>query len=170
MHNLQHPAIHTSDHPAHTVAHLATQYTHTHAHLHTMYIRNFLRLSVTHTHTHKYKSTRTKAHVRTLSLTHTHTHDTRGVAWGQMMLKAGGTPLLMYVHNDGTSCLYAAAKRGHSAVAEVYVCRGRQREARGRVWAATAHGTWCRGCRQHTTPRRNTLQRTAKYRCSVGSS
>jgi hypothetical protein len=47
------------------------------------------------------------------------------------LLKAGGTTLLMYVHNDGTSCLYAAAKRGHSAVAEVYVCGGRQERREG---------------------------------------
>jgi hypothetical protein len=50
------------------------------------------------------------------------------------------------------------------------MCVGVDRRGERACWAATAHGTWCRGCRQHTTPRCNTLQRTAKYRCSVGPS
>ena len=49
----------------------------------------------------------------------------------------------------------------HTAVVEVGAGGGRQREAGGRVSAATAHGTWCRGCRQHTATRGTTLQRTA---------
>jgi len=65
--------------------------------------------------------------------------------------------LLMCVSKDGASCLYIAAQEGHAAVVEVGVGGGRQREAVGRVLAATAHGTWCRGCRQHSaTPLFNT--------------
>jgi len=79
-------------------------------------------------------------------------------------------PLLMCVMNDGASCLYIAAQNGHAAVVEVGAGGGRQREAVGRASAATAHGTWCRGCRQHTATRGTMLQHTAARGCSVRSS
>ena len=102
--------------------------------------------------------------------TNTHTHDTRGAAWVQVLCKEGGMPLIMCVNHNGCSCLYIAAERGHTAVVEVGAGGGRQREAGGRVSAATAHGTWCRGCRQHTATRGTTLQHTAARCCSVRSS
>jgi len=64
-------------------------------------------------------------------------------------------PLIMCVNKGGASCLYIAAQEGHAAVAKVGAGGGRQREAEGRVSAATAHGTWCRDCRQHTATRGN---------------
>ena len=70
-------------------------------------------------------------------------------------------PLLMCVQKEGASCLHIAAQEGHAAVVEVGAGGGRQREAGGRVSAATAHGTWCRGLGstlQHAAPRYNTLQ------------
>ena len=70
-------------------------------------------------------------------------------------------PLIMCVQKEGVSCLCIAAQGGHAAVVEVGAGGGRQREAGGRVSAATAHGTWCRGCRQYTATRDTTLQRTA---------
>ena len=79
-------------------------------------------------------------------------------------------PLIMCVDTDGWSCLYIAARQGHTAVVEVGAGGGRQREAGWRVSAATAHGTWCRGCRQHTATRGTTLQHTAARCCSVRSS
>jgi len=91
-----------------------------------------LSLSITHTHTH----------------THTHAHDTHGAAWVQVLCKVGGMPLIMCVRDNGCSCLYIAAEQGHTAVVEVGAGGGRQRETGGRVSAATAHGTLCRGCRQ----------------------
>ena len=108
-------------------------------------------LTYTHTNTH----------------THTHAHDTRGAAWVQVLCKEGGMLLIMCVGDDGRSCLYMAAYNGHTAVVEVGAGGGRQREAGGRASAATAHGTWCRGCRQHTAPRGTTLQHTAARCCSV---
>ena len=77
-----------------------------------------------------------------------------------MLCKVGGKTLLMLVDKDGDSCLYMAAQNGHAAVVEVGAGGGRQREAGGPVLASTAHGTWCRGCRQHTATRCNTLQHT----------
>ena len=70
-----------------------------------------LLLSPSHTHTHTHKSTHTYSHM--------HTYDTRGVARVQMLLKAGGAALLMLVRNGGTSCLYTAFEKGHTAVVEV---------------------------------------------------
>ena len=119
-------------------------------------------------------------------------------------------PLIMCVNNNDASCLYIAAENGHAAAAQVGEGGGRQREAGGRVSAATAHmlthtlstslshvqtlaftaaharcahrtthlstaervsaatahGTWCRGCRQHTATRDTTLQHTTNC-CSV---
>jgi len=77
-----------------------------------------------------------------------------------VLCKAGGTRLMMRVLDDGASCLYIAAERGHAAVAEVGAGEGRQREA-GRVLAATANGMCCRGCRQHTATHGTTLQHAA---------
>ena len=111
-------------------------------------------LTYTHTNTHA----------------HTHAHDTRGFAWVQVLCKEGGMPLIMCVNKNGASCLYIAAENGHAAVAEVGACGGRQREVGGRVSAATAHGTWCRGCGQHPATRSTTLQHTAARCCSVRSS
>ena len=37
----------------------------------------------------------------------------------QILLKAGGAVLLMLVRNGGTSCLYTASEKGHSAVIKV---------------------------------------------------
>jgi len=79
-------------------------------------------------------------------------------------------PLIMCLAKDGDSCLYIAAQNGHAAVVEVGAGGGRQREAGGRVSAATAHGTWYRGRRQHTATRGTTLQHTAAGCCSVRSS
>ena len=79
-------------------------------------------------------------------------------------------PLIMCVEKDGASCLIVAACNEHAAVVEVGAGGGRQREAGGRASAATSHGTWCRGCRQHTAPRSITLQHTAAGGCSVRSS
>ena len=81
-----------------------------------------------------------------------------------------GGPLIMCVDKDGWSCLLVAAQNGHTAVVEVGAGGGKQREAGGRVPAATAHGTWCRGCRQHTATRGTTLQHTAARCCSVRTS
>jgi len=126
----------------------------------------FLSLSHTHTHTHtlplSLSLTRTHAH--------THTHTCTRSSWLQILCNIGGIPLLMCINNNGNSCLYAAARQGHADVAEVGAGGGRQREAGGRVSAATAHGTWCRGCRQHTATRGTTLQHTAARCCSVRSS
>jgi len=102
--------------------------------------------------------------------THTHTHDTHGAAWVQVLCKEGGMPLIMCVNNNGTSCLSMAAQNGHAAATQVGAGGGRQREAGGRVWAEMAHGTWCRGCRQHTATRGTTLQHTAAGCSSLRSS
>jgi len=88
----------------------------------------------------------------------------------QMLCKVGGKPLLMLVDKNETSCLYIAAQEGHAAVVEVGAGGVRQREVGGRVSAATAHGTWCKGCRQHTATRGTTLQHTAARCYSVRSS
>jgi len=63
-----------------------------------------------------------------------------GPHWAQVLCTVGGIPLLMCVDNNGVSCLFIAAQNGHAAVAEVWVGGGRQREAGGRVSAATASG------------------------------
>ena len=120
-------------------------------------------------------SIRTHANPQTPKQAHTYTqkhklYDTRGAAWVQVLCKIGGKPLLMLVDKDGDSCLFIAAYKGHTAVVEVRAGGGRQQEAGGRVSAATAHGTWCRGCRQHTATRGTTLQHTAARCCSVRSS
>ena len=117
------------------------------------FLSPFHSLTYTHTHTHP----------------HTHAHDTRGAAWVQVLCKEGGVPLIMCVQKDGWSCLMIAAQNGHAAVVEVGAGGGRLREEEGRVSAATAHGKWCRGCRQHTAPRGITLQHTAARCCRVRS-
>ena len=89
-------------------------------HAHTISL-SFLSLSLSftdlHTHTH----------------THTHAHDTHGAAWVQVLCKEGGMPLLMCLDEDGWSCLYIAAQKGHTAVVEVRAGGGRQQEAGGHV-------------------------------------
>jgi len=77
---------------------------------------------------------------------------------GAGAVKEGGMPLIMCVNKIGWSCLMIAAQNGHAAVVEVGAGGGRLRVEEGRVSAAMAHGTWCRGCRQHPAPRCNTLQ------------
>ena len=81
-------------------------------------------------------------------------------------------PLIMRLDKDGCSCasLFVAAQEGHTAVVEVGAGGGRQREVGGRVSAATAHGTCCRGCRQHPATHGTTLQHTAAGCRSVRSS
>jgi len=67
----------------------------------------------------------------------------------------------MLVDKDGDSCLFIAAQNEHAAVVEVGAGGGRQREAGGRVSAATARGAGAVGSTlQHAAPRCNTLQHT----------
>jgi len=84
-------------------------------------------------------------------------YDTRCAKWWQMLLEAASESLLMHIDEDGCSCLFYAAQEGLAGIVEVGAGGGRQREVGGRVSAATAHGTWCRGCRQHTATRCNKL-------------
>ena len=135
--------------------------------LHVRSLFHFVPLSTPHPRPHVFLSPspplsrcRSPSHSLTDIHTHTHTHDTRGAAWVQVLCKEGGMPLIMCVQKDGASCLMVAAENGHTAVVEVGAGGGRQREAGGRVSAATAHGTWCRGCRQHAAPRCNVRRHT----------
>jgi hypothetical protein len=41
----------------------------------------------------------------------------------QLLVKEGGRDLLFLTLNDGRSCLYISASKGHLAVVEVSVCR-----------------------------------------------
>jgi len=41
-----------------------------------------------------------------------------GLAWEQMLMKAGGKDLLTLVSNHGYSCLFIAANKGHGDVAK----------------------------------------------------
>ena len=87
------------------------------------------RVTLTHLlhHTREMSHTRKHTHTRTNIYTIAHTHATRarihttltGPAWAQMLVEAGSKDLLMLTDNNGRSCLFVAAQKGHDGMGKV---------------------------------------------------